>query len=66
MRLGRWTRPTVIVYCFAMFVRRRRIYHLSYHLGETADCGARTDDCVFPLLSMAEETTPAKQLAYYS
>jgi hypothetical protein len=34
-------------------------------LGETADRGGRTDDVVFPLLSMEGETTLATQLIMY-
>jgi hypothetical protein len=31
-------------------------------LGETADCGGRIDDAVFPSVSMEGEMTAAKQL----
>jgi hypothetical protein len=51
-----------VVYCSALFVRRKRIHHLSYLLGVAANHRRRIDDAVFSLLSMEGETTLVKQL----
>jgi hypothetical protein len=49
-----------VVYFSALFVRRKRIHHLSYLLGVTANHRRRIDDAGFSLLSMEGETPLVK------